>query len=150
YRSLPSVAYAEPNRSVQALITPNDPQYEQQYGLPKISAPTAWNTTTGSSAVTVAVLDTGIDTSHPEFQGRILAGWNTLLNTANVTDGYGHGTHVSGIASAGGNNGIGVAGVSWSNLLLPVKVLDDGGSGTDASVAAGIVFATDHGARIIS
>src|SRR5262249_30100359 len=98
YRSLPSVAYAEPNREVHALITPNDQLFGQQWGLTKILAPTAWNSTTGSSSVTIGVLDTGIDTGHPEFQGRILAGWNTLTNTGNVTDGFGHGTHVAGIA----------------------------------------------------
>jgi thermitase len=150
YRARPDVIYAERNGVMRAALIPNDPSYGSQWGLPKIQAPAAWDVTTGATGVTIAVLDTGVSSSHPEFTGRLLTGKNTLTNTAFTDDVFGHGTHVAGIATARGNNGTGVSGVSWLNQILPVKVLGDDGYGTDLSVADGIIYAADQGARVIN
>ena len=93
----------------------------------------------------VAVPDSGIDATHPDLTGRVLG-----FTPADLLDADGHGTHVAGIAAAITNNDIGVAGVSWGARILPVKVLNAAGNGSFADVAAGIVWATDHGAQVIN
>jgi thermitase len=150
----PGVAYAEPNYIVRALETPNDPGFGNQWGLSMIDAPGAWDVTHGSSSVIIAIVDSGIDGTHPDLSGKVLAGWNFVSSGAipanRNSDDYGHGTHVAGIAAAITNNGVGVAGLAWNSRLMPVKVLDSGGSGTDANVALGIHYAADHGAQVIN
>jgi len=148
YKGRGDVVYAEPNGKVKALMTPNDPMYGDQWALPKISAPAAWDTTTGAG-VTIAVLDTGVDLNHPEFAGRIIPGINTATSGGDLMDDDNHGTSVAGIAAAAGNNSVGVAGVCWQCNIMVVKVMENG-SGSDFSVAAGITYATDHGARVIN
>ncbi len=110
-----------------------------------IDAPEAWDLHTGNDTVTVAVLDTGIAT-HPDLQ--FIPGWNTVENNNDTHDGNGHGTHVAGTIGARGHNGVGVVGVSWAVNLMPVKVIDDGGWGTEATIGMGILWAADHGADI--
>lgn len=147
----PGVLFAEPNYIVSAILIPNDPLYEQQWGLPEVGAPAAWDITTGSTAVTVAVIDSGIDPGHPEFAGRLLAGYDFVRNTDSLTDPCGHGTHVTGIIAASGNNGIGIAGVDWQAKILPLRVLDDYCDGTVANIARALVYAVDHhGAQVIN
>ena len=147
----PGVHYAEPDQEMQALETiPNDPGWVNQGDLISIHAPQGWDYTTGSNAVTIAIIDTGIDLSHPEFAGRIIQGYDFVNNDPIAQDDHGHGTHVAGIAAAAGNNGIGIAGVSWKAMLLPVKVLDSSGGGSYSNVAGGIIWATDHGAQVIN
>jgi subtilisin family serine protease len=151
-------------------LIPNNPDFPLQWGLKdssntSIDAPQAWTRTTGSSATIVAVLDTGIDLSNPEFAGRLwtnpdpsgdvgypgdVHGWNFVDNNADIQDNNGHGTHVAGILAATGNDGIGVAGVDWNAQIMPLKVLDAGGTGTDAAIASAIDFAVEHGARVIN
>ena len=109
----------------------------------------AWNFTTGLSNVIVAVLDSGIDASHPDLAGRILPGYDFLDNTNNTSDDFGHGTAVSGTIVAEGNNGLGVAGVAYSTRLLPVKVMDSSGFAYSC-IAEGIRSAVDQGARVIN
>ncbi len=151
YEGTDSIKYIEPNYDVTAFDTiPNDSFYSAQWGLPLIHAPKGWDTTTGSPTITIAIVDTGVDLSHPEFSGRILSGYDFVNNDDDPMDDEGHGTHVAGIASAFGNNGTGVAGVSWNSNILPVKVLDSDANGTYAGVAAGIIFAADNGAQIIN
>jgi thermitase len=152
-RQNPNVLYAEPNYIAYALdIIPNDPGYGSQWGLPKIKAPAAWDITTGGSDVIIAVVDTGIDLSHPDFSclGKLTSGWDFVNNDAIPNDDFGHGSHVAGIAAACTNNGIGVAGVSWGARLMPVKVLDAYGSGSYERVANGVTYAVDHGADIVN
>jgi thermitase len=145
------VAYVELNYSVQAMdIIPNDPGWSSQYGLTAIRAPQGWSMSTGSSAVTIAILDSGVDLGHADLAGRLVAGYDFVNADSTPQDDYGHGTHVAGIAAASGNNGVGVAGVSWGARIMPLKVLDRFGGGTYANVAAGIVFAADHGAQVIN
>jgi thermitase len=98
----------------------------------------------------VAVVDTGIDASHPDLAGRIGPGWDFVDDDSTPEDGNGHGTHVSGIIAADAGNGIGVDSVAPGATIMPVRVLDSGGSGSDANVAAGIDWATDHGANVIN
>jgi subtilisin family serine protease len=144
------VRYAEPNYLVWAHLTPNDTFYYLQWAHPKISSPAAWDTTTGSSAVTVAVIDTGVELADPEFQGRLVTGYDFANNDADPNDDHGHGTHVAGIIGAAGNNGAGVAGMAWQTKIMPVKVLTSGGTGSHQATAQGIVYAVDHGADLIN
>ncbi len=130
-------------------FVPNDPAYPAKlWGLVKIGAATAWDTTTGAANVVVAVLDTGAEAAHPDLTGKVLAGANCLTGTCTpggTADGNGHGTHVSGTTAALGNNGTGIVGVAFNaaTQILPVKVLSDVGSGSFAGIAAGIIWAAD-------
>ncbi len=149
-RTIPSVEYAEPARPVRALLTPNDSYWSYQWNMNLIGAPAAWDVVTGSSAITVAVVDTGIDLDHPEFAGRIVQGWDFVNWDPYPDDDNWHGTHVAGIAGAQGNNGTGIAGVAWNVKILPFKVLDSEGSGYDYNVASAIASAADMGAKVIN
>lgn len=145
------VLYVEPNFLLQAADTiPNDPHWGLQYGLVNIRAPQGWDLTTGSAAVTVAIVDTGVDYGHPDLANKLVAGYDFVNSDADPQDDNGHGTHVAGIAAASSNNGTGIAGVSWEARIMPVKVLNSAASGTYANTAAGIVWAVDHGAQIIN
>src|SRR5580765_85268 len=146
----PAVEYAEPNWTYHALATANDPRLTDLWGLRKISAPAAWNVTTGSSAVTVAVVDTGVATDHPDLAPNIVPGWDFVQNDAAPRDFNGHGTHVAGTIGARGDNGLGVAGVNWRVGLMPVRVLDGSGTGSNANVAAGFAYACAHGADVVN
>ncbi|GAB4438436.1 MAG: S8 family peptidase [Chloroflexi bacterium OHK40] len=145
----PGVAYAEPNRRRVLLRTPNDEVFEQQWGLRAILAEPAWDITTGAPIV-VAVLDTGVDASHPDLEGKVLPGYNVFSGGADAGDDNGHGTAVAGLIAARSDNGSGIAGICWECRILPVKVLSARGSGDDAGVAAGIRWAADNGARVIN
>ena len=146
------VEYAERDMVAQAIATTNDPYFTNgsQWYLSKIEAPAAWNTTTGSSQVIVAVIDTGVLATHPDISGKVLAGYDFVNNDANATDDNGHGTAVAGLTSASTNNGVGMAAVGWASSVLPVKVLGADGSGTYSAIANGIVWAADKGARVIN
>jgi subtilisin family serine protease len=137
YQANPNVLYAEPDYIVQTDVTPNDKLWNQQWDMTKISAPLAWNTQTDASDVVVAVIDTGIDFTHPDLQGNL---WKNTdgshgfdcMNGKCVpggADNFGHGTHVAGTIGAAANNGIGIAGINWSVKLMSLKFLDANGSG---------------------
>lgn len=133
-KSLPDVALAEPNRLVTIMKTPSDRQYTYQWHLPKIAAPVAWDTITGSKKVKVCVIDSGARIDHPDLAANIIKGWNVLKDESdpefyNFNDTLGHGTHVAGLAAAVGNNARGVSGVSWQIGLLICKFIGDGGTG---------------------
>jgi thermitase len=146
----PLVEYAEPNYIVRAVLDPNDPYFSSQWGLTKIGAPQAWDVTTGSSDLIIAIIDSGIDLDHPDLSGKIILGYDYANGDWEPDDDYGHGTHVAGIAAAWANNGLGVAGVSWSTQLMALKVLDERGLGSYANLADAVTYAADHGAEIIS
>lgn len=149
--SLPEVRYVEPNYTVTGQeVIPNDPGFAFQYALVNIRAPQAWDITTGSSAVTIAIIDSGVDLSHPELAPKLLPGRDFVNGDWVAQDDNGHGTHVAGIAAAASNNGLGMAGVSWGARILPVKALNAFNSGTYANVAEGIKWATDQGAQVIN
>jgi subtilisin family serine protease len=176
----------EPNAIITtASVTPNDAYFSQQYALDNtgqvetfdyntdgvtetfenqvgtpgddIDATQAWQITTGSRNVVVAVIDTGIDLTNPDLAANIwtnpnpnaqpgfaddLHGWNFVANDNDVTDDNGHGTNVSGIIGAVGNNSIGVSGVNWAVSILPVKALDAEGSGEESDLLAAINYVT--------
>ncbi|CAH1196301.1 hypothetical protein PAECIP111892_02206 [Paenibacillus auburnensis] len=133
------------------VITPNDLLFSTyQWNLPAIETEQGWNLSKGSKEVIVAVVDTGVQASHPDLQGQLLTGYNAITNGSTPDDDVGHGTHVAGIIGALTNNEEGVAGISWYNKILPVKALDNSGAGTTYSVAEGIIWAADNGAKVIN
>lgn len=147
----PNILLAEPNYHLYAVDTfPNDSYWGNQYGLSAIHAPQGWDITTGSAAVVIAIIDTGVDLTHPDLAGKIVAGYDFVNNDAVPQDDNGHGTHVAGIAAAESNNGVGVAGVSWGAQIMPVKVLGASAGGSFSNAASGIIWATDRGAQIIN
>lgn len=146
-----------------AEVIPNDPMFPQQWGLHNtgqtggtpdadVDAPEAWAIHTGADDIVVAIIDTGVQATHPDLAGRVLSGWNTYDNPPNnnSNDLHGHGTHVSGIFGANTNNATNTAGMNWAAKILPVRVLSAGGSGSESQCAAGITWAVDNGADITS
>ncbi len=169
YMSDPLVEYAEPNYIRKGTATiPNDQFFSQQWALHNIGtfaggfvdadidAIEAWDITTGSSQIIIAVLDTGIDFNHADLSGNICQsweecrGWNFVSNNNNPVDDNYHGTFVSGIIGAKANNSIGIAGMMWNVKIMPVKFLDRKGEGTIADEIAGIEYAVSRGAKIIN
>lgn len=149
----PDIQYAEPNYILHAFETPNDPDYDQQWGLPKIEADKAWDLSHGSSSVKVAILDTGIDKDHPDLSSDLSSkvdDWVNFSSSYSEDDLFGHGTHVAGIAAAITNNSTGVAGTGYDTHLLSVKVLGDDGSGATSWISNGIAWAADNGAQVIN
>lgn len=147
----PSVELASLNYTRKAAATPNDRYYagSQKY-LSTIRMPEAWDRSKTAGTQTIAVLDTGVDAGHPDLSGRVYTGYNALNPSASANDDYGHGTMVAGIIAANTNNGAGGAGVAWNAKILPVKVLNNKGEGSDSSVVAGINWAASHGAKVIN
>ncbi|KUO97388.1 S8 family serine peptidase [Ferroacidibacillus organovorans] len=170
YRKYKEVAYAELDSHYYAALTPNDPYYEglypssqygnvNQWGLPFVNAPSAFTALEAiPQGAYLAVIDTGIDLTHPDLQGNIardtsgnVLGYNFVAGTNEPSDDNGHGTHVSGIAAAVTNNALGVAGISFNTVqIMPIKVLDANGAGATSMIADGILFAADHGADVIN
>ncbi len=127
----------------------------KQWYLQKTQIPAAWEHTTGTSAVTVAIIDTGIHGKHVELNdGRVIAGYNVLtkqsISAHDNSDDNGHGTAVAGILGAIADNNRGIAGINWKVKLMPVKALGAQGSGSSSNVSRGIVWAADNGANIIN
>ncbi|MDX6550654.1 MAG: thermitase, partial [Gaiellales bacterium] len=144
------MAYAERNPTVESFATPNDSWWQSEWGPVKVNAPRAWDTTTGSSATIVAVVDTGVDFGQPDLQGAFVSGYDTVNHDSDPTDDDGHGTYTAGIVGARSNNGIGVAGYCWACSIMPMKGLGTAGSGTLSDAANAVTWAADHGARVIS
>jgi hypothetical protein len=130
---------------------PNDPRYSTQWALEKVAAPAAWGISTGQS-VLIAVLDTGTDMDHTDLASKVRTDidWDFANGDDDANDDHGHGTHVSGIAAAATDNGVGVAGMGWEGMILPLKMLCADGTGTDADLAAAIHYAADSGADVIN
>jgi hypothetical protein len=150
-RSNPNVAYVEVDRVRKAYdVQPDDPMYTdgKQPEVDQVKLPAAWETTKGDG-VKIAVLDTGVN-AVGDLTGAVLPGYNYVSNNTNAADDYGHGTMAASLIAARGDNGRGMAGACWTCAILPVKVLDRYGSGYDSDIAKGIVWATDHGAKIIN
>ncbi|HZH98586.1 MAG TPA: S8 family peptidase, partial [Fimbriimonadaceae bacterium] len=149
YRSLPSVEFAEANYVRKALFRPNDSLYSQMWPMSKINIERAWDVAQGAPTVVIAVLDTGVDLTHPDLVGKLVQGTDTIDNDSDPSDTQGHGTHVAGTVAANTNNGIGVAGVGFNCRIMPIRVLGNSG-GSDATVAAGITYAVNNGAKVIN
>jgi subtilisin family serine protease len=135
----------------KAVPLPNDEFFEPyQWNLSQIRAEKGWEITGGTEDVIIAILDTGIDPNHQDLKGKLVEGFNTFDETNESTDQHGHGTHVAGITGAITNNVTGIAGVSWYNPIMPIKVLDENGEGSLFEITSGIRWATDHGAKVIN
>ena len=147
------VGYAVPNGVVRIMRTPNDEQYNngQQWGVSQIKSEQAWDVTTGSENIVIAILDSGTATDHPDLAEKIVRGYDFYQNDNDPYDDNGHGTLTAGIAAASSNNGTGVVGISWGARIMPVKALGGPrGTGSDEGIARGIRWAVDNGARIIN
>ena len=186
------VVYAEPNYRVRATsTTPNDPSFGSLWGLHNtgqyvnnaagsndadIDAPEAWDIATGTNAMTVAVVDSGVAYDHPDLAPNIWTnsgetgsgresdgvdndgngfvddwrGWDFVGSDNNPRDLHGHGTHVAGTIAARGNNGAGVTGVSWQARIMPLRALGANGSGSTAAIAAAFSYAAANGANIVN
>lgn len=178
-----NVEYAEPNYICYLNNIPNDPLFGQQWGLHNtgqtggvvdvdIDAPEAWDIETGSSSVTIAVIDSGVDYMHPDLFDNIwlndneipdnfidddgngfvddIRGWDFIRNTNDPKDDFGHGTHCAGIVGAVGNNSVGVSGVCWNCKVMSVKVFSEYGSSSVGVLARGISYAAENGADVFS
>jgi len=143
------IEYTELDYQAVASMVPNDPLYPNQWFLPKISAPGAWDISQGSEDVVVAVLDTGV-APHSDVSAKYLDGYDFVDNDDSPVDGHGHGTFVSGVVAAITNNKKGVAGSGPNLKIMPVKVLSDGGWGYYSWIASGVRWAADHGADVIN
>lgn len=141
------VEFVEENGRVPPMATPNDYYYSFQWHLKKIGAPAAWDISTGSSSVIIAIIDSGVDPGHPDLAGKLLQGYNFYSNNYDTKDVTGHGTAVAGVAAAITNNGVGVAGVGWGCSILPVRVTDESSYVSYSTLAKGLVYAADRGAR---
>jgi subtilisin family serine protease len=160
-RASPDVEFVQPDYIGRGGSAPNDTFYGEQWHLNNggqsggtpgadIEAEAGWDIASGSSSVVVAVLDTGIDSDHPEFAGRILTGWDFVNDDADPEDDYGHGTLVSGLLAANSNNAFSVSGVDHGCMILPIKVLDQFNTGTTSNLINGLGFAAASHADVIS
>ena len=183
YRGNPHVAYVEPNYLISIETAPNDPRYPELYGMNNtgqtggtsgadIDAERAWNVSTGSSSVIVAVIDTGVDYNHPDLAANIwtnpgetagngidddgngfiddIHGWDFANNDNDPFDDNGHGSHCSGTIGGVGDNAVGVAGVNWDVSIMGVKFLSGGGSGSTAGAISSVDYATMMGVDVMS
>jgi len=151
---------------------PQDPRFAEQWGLLRIEVVEAWQVVTDTAAVVIAVVDSGIDTSHPDLTANLwtnpgeiagngvdddnngyvddVRGWNFVSYTGNVEDDNGHGSLVAGIAAARSNNAMGIAGVCGNCRIMTVKVMQPSGTANYSAIAAGIVYAANKGAHVIN
>ncbi len=173
--ALSPVLYAEPNYRAWALTEPpNDPYYVLQWNLDKVQVLDAWEITRGDPAMPIAIIDTGMDLSHPDLVDKLwvnpgeipgngvdddgngyiddVHGYDFVSGDGEPQDDYGagHGTHVSGIAAAATDDGLGVAGMAPANPLMALKVLDSSGEGTYFDIAQAIDYALAQGARVMN
>ncbi len=147
----PNVIYAEPNYVYHAFdLIPNDPGFSNQWAHTIIQSPAAWDITTGSGDIVIAVIDSGVDVSHPDLASKLVAGHDFIDDDSVPSDENGHGTHVAGIATAVTHNGAGVAGMSWEARIMPVRVLDNTGSGYNSDITNGITWAYQNGADVLN
>lgn len=132
-------------------VRPDDPLFRDQWPLDTMDALRGWRVERGAGAeVVVAVVDSGVDYSHPDLQNRMVPGFDFVNLDDDPADDNGHGTHVAGIVAAEPDNGIGVAGVSWGARIMPLKVCpEEGGCGT-FEVTAAIVYAVQEGAKVVN
>ncbi len=182
-----TVAYVEPDFAIASSARPNDPSFSQLWGLANaggsggivgadIRATAAWDVTSGSRNVVVAVIDTGVDYNHPDLAANMwqnpreipgngrdddangfvddIHGWNFVAGNGNPLDDEGHGTHVAGTIGAVGNNGVGITGVNWQVSIMALKFLDADGSGATSDAIAAINYATkmrrDFGVNVVA
>lgn len=143
----PSIQFAEIDSLLPPHATLNDPSIGSQWHIAKMGAPSAWDSSNGAGVV-IAILDTGVDGTHPDLAARMVPGWNMYDNNADSSDVYGHGTLVAGTAAAVGNNATGVAGLAWNAFIMPVRISKPDGYASFSTIASGLTWAADHGAKV--
>ncbi len=168
----PLVAWAEPDYVAYDAAVPNDVLYPNQWALTQVQAAAAWDVVTGTTKTVIAVLDTGVDITHPDLVDRLwvnpgetpnngldddgnnliddVNGWNYIASTNEVFDDDGHGTTIAGIVAANTDNSMGIAGMCWNCRLMPLKVMQAGGVANYSDVALGIYYAIDKGAEVVN
>ncbi|MEM4978908.1 MAG: S8 family serine peptidase, partial [Candidatus Nezhaarchaeales archaeon] len=146
--SSPLIDFVEIDYHIMISQVPSDPYYPLQWYLEKINCPSAWDITSGNSNVVVAVIDSGVDPTHPDLADKLLKGWNFYDNNDDTSDVYGHGTRVAGVVAAIANNNIGIAGVAWKCLILPIRVTNANGYTTSSLISKGLIYAADRGAKV--
>lgn len=155
--SLDEVEYAEPNYRAYIMggecVADNygtNPMYSKQWYLDAYGVTELWDKPIiNSERPVIAIIDTGVDTTHPDLKDNCIAGYDFVNNTDQVKDDNMHGTHVAGIAAAS-NNGIGIVGANPLALIMPIKVLDKAGVGDNATILRGVNYAVEHGAKILN
>ncbi len=147
FRQRPEVEFAELDVLVPPALLPNDTYFPNAWHLPQIGATAAWDTTVGSENVIIAILDSGVNSAHPDLAAKIVPGWNIYDNNSDTTDINGHGTAVAGQAAALSNNGQGVASPAWGCKIMPIRIAGPSGWATASNAAAGVTWAAEHGAR---
>ena len=148
-RADPDVELAEPDYTYHASATADDPMLAKQWGLPAINQFEAWDLSRGD-AVTVAVVDTGVDLTHPDLQGQLVKGPDLVQGDDEPADDQGHGTHCAGTVAALTNNSLGMASVAPGAKVLAIKVLSATGQGSASTIADGVLAAVQGGAKVIS
>jgi len=143
----PHLKFAERDVYLKPSGSTNDTYYASEWHVPKIGASTAWDSSTGVGQV-IAILDTGIDAAHPDFAGKLVTGWNFYDNNADTSDVNGHGTGVAGAAVTLANNSLGVAGVAYGAMLMPVRIASPSATATGSTIASGLTWAADQGADV--
>lgn len=145
----PHVKFAEVDEifTIDPAAITNDPVLAKEWHIAKIGATTAWDLASGAGIV-VAVLDTGVQTTHPDLAANIVPGWNAYGNNSNAEDVNGHGTAVAGAVAAVGNNALGVVGVAYRAKIMPIRITDSSGATSFSIMANGLTWAADHGADV--
>lgn len=146
----PNLTFVEENFIAEAGYVPNDPKYSSQWHLPTIEAPGAWDLTTDAQGVPIAIIDSGVDPTHPDLVGNLIAGYNFIGNNTDTQDVLGHGTAVAGSAAAMTDNATGVASVAGNSPIMPLVVLNANDSATYYDIARAINYAADQGVRIMN
>jgi len=151
YQKLLGAQTVEPNYIMHTTAVPNDTYYPKLWGMKKMAMESAWDVSTGSNNVIVAVADSGVDYNHEDLNdGRVIKGRNFAYGNNDPMDDHFHGTHVAGTIGAIGNNSKGVTGVNWNVKILAIKVMGADGSGSTDAIAQGVTYAADNGAKVIN
>lgn len=144
------IEYAQVDPLVYPSRTLSDTFIGSQYNISITELPSAWDSVDGTGT-TIAICDTGVDSTHPDLAASLVPGYNVAEDNTDTSDQYGHGTFVAGVAAAIGDNSAGIAGAAYRASIMPVKIVIGGAGSTPESVmAAGVVYAVDHGAKIIN
>ena len=143
----PHLKFIDLDHIVTPAFTPNDPIFVNEWQYPKIGALSAWDTAQGSG-ITIAILDSGVDSTHPDLASKMIPGWNFYDNNSNSSDIRGHGTAVAGVAAAAINNSIGIAAIAGQSMIMPLRVTDLNGLGYSSTISQALIYAADHGARV--
>lgn len=166
-----AVEYAEPDYIAHAALVPNDPEWGNQWAPDKINAPAAWDITQGTNTTVIALIDSGIDLTHPDLIGRLwqnddipgngvdddqngkiddVNGWNFVEESNNLAATNDHGTQVAGVAGAASNNGLGVAGLCWQCPIMPLVAMQANGVANYSTIANAVAYAAANGAAVIN